>query len=184
MFRDNVPGYPDSNETLGCYLGPAIDMGSALMAKILQPNCQFVCRRMLQHLTDTEVHSPVHLNDRHQFDTSIGTHLGPAAMAQDFDAKDLTPDPPYFDDTHVINPDYGDTEITPQMSNNYLTAEIILPRGGSPVKGRISACKRDRDGNPIGLANSHPIVDTCSDIVNFDNGDQTKITMIAESLYS
>ena len=37
MFRDNVPGYSDSKETLGRYLGPAIDTGSALMAKISSP---------------------------------------------------------------------------------------------------------------------------------------------------
>ena len=74
---------------------------------------------------------------------SIGTHLGPVATAQDFDAEYLTPDPTYFENTHVIDPNYGDAEITPQMGNNYLSAEIMLPRGGSLVKGRISARKHD-----------------------------------------
>jgi hypothetical protein len=72
------------------------------------------------------------------------------------------------------------------MGDNYLSAEIMLPLGGTMVKGRIAAHKRDRDGNPIGLANSNPILDTRSYIVHFDDGDQTKLTanMIAESLYS
>ena len=114
-------------------------------------------------------------------------HLGPTAMAQDFYAKVLIPDPAYFDDTHVIDPDYGDAEIAPKMGNNFLSAEIMLLRGGSLIKRRVSTRKRDQDGNPIGLdANSNPILDTCSYIVDFDNGDQTKITanIIAESLYS
>ncbi len=54
------------------------------------------------------------------------------------------------------------------------------------VKSRVSARKRDRDGNPVGLANSDPILDTRSYIINFDDGDQTKLTanLIAESLFS
>ena len=74
----------------------------------------------------------------------------------------------------------------PEMSDNYLTAEIMLPRGGTMAKGRVSARKGDRDGNPAGLANSNPIFDTHSYIIDFDNGDQTKLTanLIKESLFS
>jgi len=72
------------------------------------------------------------------------------------------------------------------MGDNYFSAEIMLPRGGTMVKGRVAARKRDRDGNPIGLANPNPILDTRSYIVHFDDGNQTELTanMIAESLYS
>jgi hypothetical protein len=70
----------------------------------------------------------------------------------------LTPDPDHFDDIDPIDPDYG--EITPEMGDNYLSAEIMLPRGGTMVKGCVAARKRDRDGNPIGLTNANPILDT------------------------
>ncbi len=36
MFQDNEPSYPDDKLILGHYLGPAIDTGSALTAKILK----------------------------------------------------------------------------------------------------------------------------------------------------
>ncbi len=54
------------------------------------------------------------------------------------------------------------------------------------VKGRVSSPKRDQDGNPVGLANSNQILDTRSYIIDFDDGDQTKLTtnLIAESLFS
>ncbi len=54
------------------------------------------------------------------------------------------------------------------------------------VKGCVSARKRDRNGNPVRLANSNPILDTRTFIINFDDGDQTKLTanLIAESLFS
>jgi hypothetical protein len=38
MFRDNVPTFPDVKLTLGQYLGPATDVGSALTTKILKSN--------------------------------------------------------------------------------------------------------------------------------------------------
>jgi hypothetical protein len=44
MFRDNVPTFPDIKSTLGQYLGPATNVGSALTAKILKSNEQTVCR--------------------------------------------------------------------------------------------------------------------------------------------
>jgi hypothetical protein len=74
----------------------------------------------------------------------------------------------------------------PEIGNNYLSAELMLPKGGVLVKGCVTARKRDRDGNPVGHANDNPILDTRSYIVDFDDGDQTELTanMIAESLYS
>ena len=108
------------------------------------------------------------------------------SRVQDFPAENLTPDPDYYDENDPINSDHGDTEITPEMGDNYLSVEIMLPRGDTMVKGRVAARKRDKDGNPVGLANSKPILDTRSYVVHFDDGDQTELTatMTAESLYS
>jgi hypothetical protein len=59
-----------------------------------------------------------------------------------------------------LTPDYGDAEIMPEMGDNYLSAKLMLPKGGVMVKGHVSVQKRDQDGNPIGLANDNPILDT------------------------
>ncbi len=76
--------------------------------------------------------------------------------------------------------------VTPKIGDNYLSAELMLPKGGVMVKGHVTARKRNRDGNPVGRANDNPILDTRSYIVDFDDGNQTELTanMIAESLYS
>jgi hypothetical protein len=42
MFRDQPVAFPDDNPVLGRYLGPAIDMGPALTAKILKANGEVV----------------------------------------------------------------------------------------------------------------------------------------------
>ncbi len=119
MFRDNEPSFPDDKLILGCYLGPAIDTGLALMAKILKSNGVFVCRSTLwRHLTDEEFDSPIHKDMRHKFDESIEHHLGPAVLPWDFPAEDLIPDPTYYDDTNAMDPEYGDAEVTPKMGTN------------------------------------------------------------------
>ncbi len=76
--------------------------------------------------------------------------------------------------------------MTPKIGDNYLSAELMLPKGGVLVKGRVTAHKCDWGGNPVGHANDNPILDTRSYIEDFDDGDQTELTvnMIAESLYS
>ena len=105
MFRDNEPSFPNDKLILGCYLGPVIDTGSALMAKILKSNGVFACRSTLRHLTDEELSSPVHIDMRRKFDESIEFHLGPEALPQDFPAEDLTPDPTCYDDTDAMDPE-------------------------------------------------------------------------------
>ncbi len=86
----------------------------------------------------------------------------------------------------VMDPEYGNTEVMPKTGDNYLSAELMLPKGGVLVKGCVTAPKRDRDGNPVGHANDNPILDTRSYIAKFDDGDQTELTadMNVESLYS
>ncbi len=77
-------------------------------------------------------------------------------------------------------------QVTPKIGDNYLSAELMLPKGaGVLVNGRMTPCKCDQDGNPVGHANDNPILDTRSYVVNFNDGDQTELTasMIAESLY-
>jgi hypothetical protein len=113
----------------------------------------------LRHLTDEETHCPIHLETHRVSDETVASHLGPNATDQDFPAEDLTPDFDHYDDDHDLDPDNSDLEVTPEVGDNYLNAEISVPRGGTLLKGRITAPKLDKDGNPIGLANANPILD-------------------------
>jgi hypothetical protein len=107
------------------------------------------------------------------FNETITHHLGPNAMEQDFLAEDLTPDYDFYDEDHDLDPDHGDLEVTPEMGDNYLNAELSVPRGGTLMKGRVTSQKRDENGNPVGLANANPILDTCEYTFTFNDGDET-----------
>jgi hypothetical protein len=120
------------------------------------------------------------------FDEIIANHLGPNATDQDFPAEDLTPDYNFYDDDNDLDPDHGDLEVTPEMGDNYLNAEISVPQGGTLMKGHATFLKRDKEGNPIGPANTNPIVDTHEYAFTFNDGDETVLNanLIAEAMYA
>jgi hypothetical protein len=184
MFRDNVPTFPDVKLTLGQYLGPATNVGSALTTKILKSNGQTVCRSTLRHLNNEEIHCPIHQEMHRVFKESTTHHFGPNATEQVFPAEDLTPGYDFYDDDHDLDPDHGNLEVTPEMGDKYLNAEISVLHGGTLVKGRVTSRKKDKDGNPVGLANTNPILDTREYTFTFDDGDETVLNanLIAEAM--
>ena len=64
--------------------------------------------------------------------------------------------------------------------------ELMLPRGGTLARGRVTQRKRDHEGNVIGRSNANPILDTREYEVKFEDGDVTEQTAnaIAESMYA
>jgi hypothetical protein len=186
MFRDNVPTFPDIKLTLGRYLGPATNVGSALTAKILKSNGQTVCRSTLWHLNNEEIHCPIHQEMCRVFNETITHHLGPNATEQDFPAEDLTPDYDFHDDDHDLDPDHSDVKVSPEMGDNYLNAEISVLQGGTLMKGCVASQKRDKDGKPVVLANANPILNTREYTFTFDDGDETVLNanLIAEAMYA
>jgi hypothetical protein len=102
MFRDNVPMFPDVKLTLGRYLGPATNVGSALIAKILKSNGQTICRSTLRHLNDKDIYCPIHQEMCRVLNESITHHLRPNATEQDFPAEDLAPDNNFMTTTMTL----------------------------------------------------------------------------------
>jgi hypothetical protein len=92
----------------------------------------------------------------------------------------------FYPDILDLDPDQGDIEVTPKYGDNYVGAELLLPRGGTLARGRVTGRKRDIDGNPTGIANAIPILDTRDFVATFDDGDVTELTanLIAESMYA
>ena len=72
------------------------------------------------------------------------------------------------------------------MGDNYIGANILIPRGGVLSRGHVTRHKRDANGNPIGQSHASPALDTQSYIVEFDDNDQTELTanLIAKSMYA
>lgn len=187
MFKDRA-SFPSDDLVLGRYLGPAIDVGSALCAKILKSNGEIVYRSTYRHLTPEERESAVHKAQCERFDVGIFDAMGAPAIEADFPDLDITPEFEEYEDDDGIegSPDAEVEEPTPEASDNYLNAELMLPRGSDEARGRVVARKRDAQGNVVGRASDNPILDSRLYLVEFDDGQQAELAanVIAQSIYA
>ena len=91
MFNDSQDTFPETKFQVGRWLGPAIDVGSALTYKILKSNRLVVPRSTIRHLTHDELTNPDHIAMTKYFDDNIIQKIGVPATENDFDKDYLTP---------------------------------------------------------------------------------------------
>ena len=93
----------------------------------------------------------------------------------------------YEDDDHdgrIPDPPDEELDATPEIGDNYVNTEVMLPRGDHMARGKVIRRKRDAEGNPIGRENNNPILDTRQYEVQFADGEVTELTanVIAEAI--
>ena len=123
MFRDALASYPDDPLTLGRYLGPATNVGSAMSYKILKENGRVVCRTTVRSLTPVEEASSTVDARKSTFSKSIDAVLGPASTVHDFLPDKLTPEYEPFDDPFDEDGLEGTADElppTPEVADNYV----------------------------------------------------------------
>ena len=69
--------------------------------------------------------------------------------------------------SHAKEAEEGPTAIS---FNNYIGAEVTLPRGDKMVSGIVKARVKGIEGDPIGVTNQNPILDTRVYEVEFTDG--------------
>ena len=190
MFRDSAVSFPEEKMVLGRYLGPSADVGPAMTAKLLKSNGWTVHKSTYRALTPEELASPTHQKMREIFDKCIEEKLGPSAEPGDFseDPDISTPTfEPYGDDDDgdgVATPDAED--VSGETADEYVGAEVTLPRGDQQVAGKVVRRKRDVNGSLKGTANSNPILDTRTYCVEFPDGSEAEYAanVIAENMWA
>ena len=171
MFNDSQATFPETKFNVGRWLGPAVDVGSALTYKILKSNGQVVPRLAIRHLALDELTNPDHISLTKEFDDNIIHKIGVPATENDFDKDYWTSTYEYYDDDHkYATPDAPPEQLTlkPEIGDNYVKMELILPRGGTLARVRVTERKRDHEGNVIGRSNANPILDSREYEVKFD----------------
>ena len=78
--------------------------------------------------------------------------------------------------TQLQTPHLKNLTLTPEIGDNYLNMELMLPRGGTLARGQVTERKRDHKGNVSGRSNANPILDTREYKIKFEDGDVTKLT--------
>ena len=189
-FRDSIPQFPEANEVLGRWLGPSADIGSEMCYHVLKDSGKVIQRTTVRGLTQAEWESETEKTARAKFDDAIDKKLGKHAESSDF-VDDIDSDTPTFE---AYSDESGGAEqqmpeaddYTEDTFDKYLGAETRLPSGDSMLRAIVKARKRDFNGNPIGKANSNPLLDTRLYDVEFPDGEikEYAANVIAESIYS
>lgn len=91
---------------------------------------------------------------------------------------------PTFEPMEETIPEADDYD--PQELDEYISAQVQLPKGNDFVLGTVLARKRDIHGTPIGKAHANPILDTRIYEVQFPDGhiEEYAMNLMAECLYS
>ena len=51
-------------------------------------------------------------------------------------------------------------DYTKENLDKYITSRVLLPSGQLELMGTVNQRKRDANGNPVGVYDSNPIIDT------------------------
>ena len=107
----------------------------------------------------------------------------------DVEDADLTPEFDYYADDVEDGFD-GTTDKTlpptPEVNDNYVGENVILPRGNYMVQGRFCKRARDNDGIPIVRENEKTILNIREYVVEFKYGKEAELysNAIAQIMYA
>lgn len=210
-YRDNV-GLGEQKP--GRWLGVAKNVGGMMCYHILQANGQIIARSTVWNTTNLElqtdeVKATFKAYDDRLMDImrdgnfpDIGDKPDPELWADLIDTDEEFREEfykvyqnPAIEDADVKTARWRDGNqssapdtVSPGiMDEEYLRMELALPRDGDgPSLARVKKRLKDGDGNPIGVANNNPILDTRIFEVEFLDGHTVSMTAnaIAENLFA
>ena len=183
------------------WLGPAHQVGQSFCSYILLNNGEFIARSTVIPIPDSDLLSDEMKKDTDNFMTSvndkIGNHRQPIYDGDnpghiyyhafddsiDDDANDL----PYGDELIDWKTFETDDAYLESM-DEYIGAEVVVPGrdGSQPVLAKVHRRKRDAKGDPIGVANPNPILDSRIYELQLPDGrlEEYSVNTIAENLIS
>lgn len=188
-WYDDQARFPAPRRTLGRYLGPTRDIGTALTAKLIKSNGQYAFRSSFVAVTDDEMRQPETIKAMEEFTKEIDKALKPDSKdsksgALPEDEFETPTYEPYEDDEQgpITVPDAED--VDPSMYDPYVNAEVLLPFEGERKTAKVKNRKLDDIGQPVGKAAFHPMLDTRQYVVEFPDGSEATYAanIIAENM--
>jgi hypothetical protein len=159
-----------------------------MCAKILKSNGQYAYRSSWIPVTADEMRKPSLRKEMREFNKSAGKVLGAPFKEEDL-KEEITPDyEPYYsgdpNEPPLIVPDRDDYDA--EAFDPFLHAEVLLPFQGTQQMAKVTARRKDPEGNLIGKAAAHPILDTREYVVEFPDGSEAEYAanIIAKNLLS
>lgn len=191
-YVDPTSSFPVPKKKLGRWIGVAHDVGQAMCFWVLPESGRPMARSSVASLPEDDLKNPDIQVQLRELDQKIQEKIGnKVATEAEFDIQ-------VFDDIFEGYDADGDQEDsryseieeadghTPETMDEYISAEVLLPRDGEMIKGTVVARTKTDDGIALGKRNQNPILDTREYEVVFPDGSTEIFTAntIAECLYS
>ena len=145
VYWDETVPFPDDEVKLGCYLGPSIDIGPAMTAKILTQNGQVLHRSPYRLLTPDELLDKDGSDAWERFMAWVYERLGswvPTRELEDIGLEYTLQYDPYEDVTqnkHVFPLLAEVQEPMPEGGDHYIGNEMLLHKGDKMARGHVVA---------------------------------------------
>ena len=187
LWYYNQEDYPADRRLLGRWLGVAHRVGQACCYYILTASGQTIVRSTVQKVSEDEYKSTGFRDELTAYDLSIQTKLGQADIP--IMPNEFLIDEDDFQVHEKVDPSGDMPEadaFDAQTYDQYISAEVMIPKGDGLVTAKVLARKHDRDGNPIGIGHTNPLLDTRVYEVQFPDGhtEEFAANTIAENIYS
>jgi len=191
-----VAEFPYEKKLIGRWLGKADNSTDDMANIVLAQSGQTLIRKDVWAIPDDEFKTPAIQARVTEYDTVIKQKLDVSGDASQetfpLPRKDLFSEAEEDDGTANVQPADESASVpeaddtTPELFDEYLSAEVMLPHGGEPARGKVIARAKDGHGKPLGIRNQNPILDTrCYEVQFPDGSTETFATnLIAENLFS
>ena len=205
------PTNPDKMD-LGCWLGPAYDIGHGVAHHVLTSTSKVRTRSTVSSLTHEEqVDIPIN-EQKITFTKSMEAIVGNSCQATMTHVEDYDSSDPYqaiFDD---LDDEIDDEDIEPQelspdgipirvpgaesylandpafavLNDEHIVMKITLPHQGEMREGTVIERNKNYDSSLIGTVHSNPIIDAREYKVDFGDGDygDYATNVLIENLYA
>jgi hypothetical protein len=190
---------PEDRELIGRFLGVAHNVGQAFCYWILPKSGAPIARTTVRPITDAELSTHDVQQEVSSYDASIRRKLGDHLLTKEnlsfaIDSDELRNalSDVADDDDGIYQPVESEADrpdldkFDEETLDKLLSTEVVLSKGDLQCVGKVINRKRDLDGNPIGRANTNPILDTRIYEVEFLDGTiaEYAANVLAEALYT
>jgi hypothetical protein len=142
----------DNSPKIGRWLGPSHRIGAAMCYYILVQNGEVLSRSSVQHMTIVEMMKDDIKNKMESYNDEVNGRL----RDEGFECRHEYENAFYIEDEEeAMEPEEPNEieeadEYTPEAYNEYVGAQVMIPRPDGRIQGRITKRAKGEDGNPIG----------------------------------
>jgi hypothetical protein len=178
----------DNSPKIGRWLGPSHRIGAAMCCYILVQNGEVVSRSSVQHMTIVEMMKDDIKSKMESYDDEVNGRL----RDEGFECRQEYENAFYIEDEdEAMEPEEPNEveeadEYTPEAYDEYVGAQVMIPRPDGRIQGRITKRAKGEDGNPIVRRNNNYLLDTRRYEVELADGtsEEYYANVIAENLFA